>query len=82
MGNMKQWSAHAEQMVGSEEVTLTNWKLAQPQDAWEESMMRATLCGVSTRSIPSLRERESRSRSHGFGRRSRPLWLSNYKTAI
>ena len=42
----------------SEEVTLTSWKLAQSQDAWEESMMRATLCGVSTRSIPSLRERE------------------------
>jgi putative transposase len=42
----------------SEEVTLTSWKLAQSQDAWEESMMRATLCGVSTRSISSLRERE------------------------
>lgn len=42
----------------SEEVTLTSWKLAQSQDAWEEAMMRATLCGVSTRSIPALRESE------------------------
>lgn len=49
----------------SKEVSLKSWKLAQSQDEWEESMMRATLCGVSTRSIPSLREsevaRESRS---------------------
>lgn len=42
----------------SEEVTLTSWKLAQNQDAWEEAMMRATLSGVSTRSIPGLRESE------------------------
>lgn len=42
----------------SEEVSLTSWKLAQSQDAWEESMMRATLCGVSTRSIASLRQTE------------------------
>jgi transposase-like protein len=49
----------------SEEASLTSWKLAQSQDAWEAAMMRATLCGVSTRSIPGLREselaRESRS---------------------
>ena len=49
----------------SKEVSLTSWKLAQSQDEWEDAMMRATLCGVSTRSIPSLREsevaRESRS---------------------
>ena len=49
----------------SQEVRLRSWKLAQCQDDWEAAMMRATLCGVSTRSIPSLREseaaRESRS---------------------
>jgi transposase-like protein len=49
----------------SKEVSLRSWKLAQSQDDWEDAMMHATLCGVSTRSIPSLREsevaRESRS---------------------
>ena len=48
----------------SKEVSLTSWKLAQSQDAWEESMMRATLCGVSTRSIASLRETEAAKESH------------------
>lgn len=47
------------------EVQLKSWKLAQSQDEWEDAMMRAVLCGVSTRDIPSLREsevaRESRS---------------------
>jgi putative transposase len=47
------------------EVQLKSWKLAQSQDEWEEAMMRAVLCGVSTRDVPSLREsevaRESRS---------------------
>jgi len=47
------------------EVKLTSWKLAQNQDEWEDAMMRAVLCSVSTRDVPSLREsevaRESRS---------------------
>lgn len=47
------------------EVTLKSWKLAQNQDEWEDAMMRAVLCSVSTRDMPSLREsevaRESRS---------------------
>jgi len=48
----------------SEEVSLTSWKLAQSQDAWEEAMIRATLCGVSTRRIASLRESEVARESH------------------
>ena len=40
------------------EVQLKSWKLAQSQDEWGEAMMRAVLCGVSTRDIPSLRESE------------------------
>jgi putative transposase len=47
------------------EVQLKSWKLAQSQDEWEDAMMRAVLCSVSTRDVPSLREsevaRESRS---------------------
>lgn len=47
------------------EVQLKSWKLAQGQDEWEAAMMRAVLCSVSTRDVPSLREsevaRESRS---------------------
>jgi transposase-like protein len=40
------------------EVQLKSWKLAQSQDDWKEAMMRAVLCGVSTRDVPSLRESE------------------------
>jgi transposase-like protein len=43
----------------SKEVVLRSRKLAQSQDEWEDAMMRATLCGVSTRSIPRLRESEA-----------------------
>jgi len=42
----------------SQEVELKSWKLAQNTDEWESAMMRAILCGVSTRSVPSLRESE------------------------
>ena len=42
----------------SKEVTLKSWKLAQSPDEWEAATMRAVLCGVSTRDMPSLRESE------------------------
>ena len=46
------------QQGDSEEVQLKSWKLAQDTDEWEAAMMRAILCGVSTRKVPALRESE------------------------
>jgi len=40
---------------GTEEVPLKSWKMAQSADEWEAAMMRALLCGVSTRSCKRLR---------------------------
>lgn len=42
----------------SKEVDLKSWKLAQDTDEWEAAMMRAILCGVSTRKVPALRASE------------------------
>lgn len=42
----------------TEEVQLKSWKLAQSPDEWESAMMRAVLCGVSTRSCKRLRADE------------------------
>lgn len=42
----------------TQEVTLKSWKLAQSPDEWEGAMMRAILCGVSTRSCKALRREE------------------------
>ena len=47
----------------SKEVTLKSWKLAQSPDEWEAATMRAVLCGVSTRDMPSLRESELKGQS-------------------
>jgi putative transposase len=44
--------------AGSEEVALKSWKLAQSPDEWEAATMRAVLCGVSTRDMPTLRASE------------------------
>ena len=46
------------QQGDSEEVQLKSWKLAQDTDEWETAMMRAILCGVSTRKVPALRASE------------------------
>lgn len=40
------------------EVHLKTWQTAQSPDAWEEAMMRAILCGVSTRNQKRLHEGE------------------------
>lgn len=40
------------------EVHLKTWQTAQNPDAWEEAMMRAILCGVSTRNQKRLHEGE------------------------
>ena len=42
----------------TEEVALKSWKMAQSPDEWEAAMMRAVLCGVSTRSCKRLRPEE------------------------
>jgi len=39
----------------TEEVQLKSWKMAQSPDEWEAAMMRAVLCGVSTRGCKRLR---------------------------
>lgn len=49
--------------VGSEEVALKSWQLARDPEEWEQAMMRAILCGVSTRNIAALRESEVRGES-------------------
>lgn len=40
------------------EVYLTTWQVAQNPDAWEDAMMRAILCGVTTRGHERLHEVE------------------------
>lgn len=45
------------------EVSLKSWKLAQSPEQWEEATVRAVLCGVSTRNMPTLRASELRGQS-------------------
>ena len=40
---------------GAEEVQLKSWKMAQSPQEWEATIMRAVLCGVSTRGCKRLR---------------------------
>jgi transposase-like protein len=47
----------------SKELGLKSWKLAQSPEQWEEATVRAVLCGVSTRDMPSLRESELKGQS-------------------
>lgn len=48
---------------GTSETTLKTWQLAKDPGEWEEAMMRAVLCGVSTRKCAGLREHEVRGES-------------------
>lgn len=48
---------------GSEEVLLKTWQLARDPEQWEQAMMRAVLCGVSTRKVSLLRESELKGES-------------------
>ena len=48
---------------GSEESSLKTWALAQDPAEWEQAMMRAVLCGVSTRKVSQMRENEVRGES-------------------
>lgn len=43
---------------GEIEVYLETWKLAKDPEEWEDAMMRAVLCGVSTRNGKRLRAHE------------------------
>ena len=43
---------------GSIEVHLKTWRTAQNPEAWEDAMMRAILCGVSTRNQQRLHKSE------------------------
>lgn len=47
----------------TKEFFLKSWRLARDPEEWEEAMMRAVLCGVSTRKIASLRGSEIRGES-------------------
>jgi len=48
---------------GGSEVALKSWKLAKDPREWEVAMMRAILCGVSTRKVKALRESEVKGES-------------------
>lgn len=48
---------------GSVEVHLKTWQTAQSPDAWEDAMMRAIMCGVSTRDQQRMHETELRGMS-------------------
>ncbi len=48
---------------GSEEVTLVSWQLASDPEQWQDAIMRAVLCGVSTRKIESLQQSDVRGMS-------------------
>ena len=48
----------------TEEHYLEAWKTVKDPQAWEEAMMMAILCGVSTRNVQSLHESELRGLSH------------------
>ena len=58
---------------GSIEVHFKTWKTAQNPDAWENAMMRAILCGVSTREQNRLHESELKGMSRSNVSR---LWQS------
>lgn len=49
--------------LGTKEVHLKAWELAQDPEEWEAAMMRAVLCGVSTRKMGLLRDIEVRGES-------------------
>lgn len=43
---------------GSGEIALKSWRAARDPEEWENAMMRAILCGVSSRGMAKLRESE------------------------
>ena len=63
----------------SAEKHLATWKAARDPEAWEESLFRAVLCGVSTRSAQRLHESELKGLSKSAVSR---LWARKAKTLI
>jgi transposase-like protein len=63
----------------SAEKHLASWKAASDPDAWEESLFRAVLCGVSTRSAKRLHESELKGLSKSSISR---MWATKAKTLV
>jgi transposase-like protein len=63
----------------SAEKHLASWKAAKDPEAWEQSLFRAVLCGVSTRSAQRLHESELKGLSKSAVSR---LWASKAKALI
>ena len=63
----------------SAEKHLASWKAAKDPEAWEQSLFRAVLCGVSTRSAQRLHESELKGLSKSAVSR---LWATKAKTLI
>jgi transposase-like protein len=61
---------------GSVEVFLKTWKVAQDPQSWEDALMAATLCGVSTRDQQRLHAEELKGLSKSAINR---LWQSKAK---
>ena len=63
----------------SAEKHLASWKAAKDPEAWEQSLFRAILCGVSARSAQRLHESELKGLSKSAVSR---LWATKAKTLI
>ena len=63
----------------SAEKHLASWKAAKDPEAWEQSLFRAVLCGVSTRSAQRLHESELKGLSKSAVSR---LWATKAKALI
>ena len=61
--SMKRPRVRKQTAEGSIEVYLQTWKMAKDPGEWEEVMMEAILCGVSTRKAGRLRPHEVRGES-------------------
>jgi transposase-like protein len=63
----------------SAEKHLASWKAAKDPEAWEQSLFRAVLCGVSTRSAQRLHESELKGLSKSAVSR---LWATKAKSLV
>jgi len=63
----------------SAEKHLASWKAARDPEVWEQSLFRAVLCGVSTRSAQRLHQSELKGLSKSAVSR---LWATKAKTLI
>lgn len=63
----------------SAEKHLASWKAAKDPEAWEQSLFRAVICGVSTRSAQRLHESELKGLSKSAVSR---LWATKAKALV